>query len=128
VKTLEEELGGAKGEVLHRHEEASVAVEVVAEAQGAGREPDCAPLTPETKRTAMATMGAVVDASRLKRNSPLRDESSARMPRAHSSSTVASRSAVIVALLVVGVIIMIGRWVRVGFVFYWGLQPWDGYL
>ena len=30
------------------------------------------------KRTARATMGAVVDASRLKRNSPLRDEWSAR--------------------------------------------------
>jgi hypothetical protein len=37
VETLEEELGGAEGEVLRRHEEVSVAVESVAEAQGAGR-------------------------------------------------------------------------------------------
>ncbi len=49
---------------------------------------DCAWPLPDTKRTAMmATMG-INDASLLKRNSPSRDEGSARVPRVYRLSTM----------------------------------------
>jgi hypothetical protein len=113
VITLEEEFGGAEGEVLHRHK-VSVAFKVVAEAEATGRERRL-----RATDAAQEAHGHGHNGRGGGRVAAEEELALARMPRAHLSFTMASRSTVIIALLVVGVMVMVMVIIASGCGFGW---------